>query len=148
MQRAIEWLQAHGVGLYVAFLQSYFAEGALAAGDLALAREYGHALERARFGHRLGEASAHRTLAQAHALSGAIAGDVMRKVSRAFGAAAFRGSEREAALTNPLAAELQVTWGQSELARAVAEQAHAALIRMQMDWSAARARRLLLTLSA
>lgn len=114
LRQAIDWLERRGIGLFVSSCFASFADALLAIGDIAGAHDYAQrALNRAAQKDRLGEASAHRTLARIHAagLRGelgqpALEGRVQEALSSALASAQFRKSRRDLALTRLLVVEL------------------------------------------
>jgi len=142
--KAIDWLETHGVRLYLSVLHSQLAEAAWVAGDHELAARCAEAaLARASAGDRLGDASAYRVRARLLAAGGAAEAEVLAEVTRAYEAAERRSSERERALTQLLAAELWAAWNNPSLAREAALQARESLQRMDMAFYVAVADRLL-----
>jgi len=116
-RKAIDWLERRGIGLFVSGSFASFADALFAAGDISGAHDYaGRALARAARRDRLGESSAHRTLARVHA--SAALGKLTRpativhqaRVQEALAAsltsAQFRKSRRDLALTHLLIVEL------------------------------------------
>jgi class 3 adenylate cyclase/tetratricopeptide (TPR) repeat protein len=67
-RKAIDWLERRGIGLFVSTSFASFADALFEIGDISGAQDYaGRALARAARKDRIGESSAHRTLARIHA---------------------------------------------------------------------------------
>jgi hypothetical protein len=66
-RKAIDWLERRGIGLFVSTSFASFADALFSIGDISGAQDYaGRALARAARKDRIGESSAHRTLARIH----------------------------------------------------------------------------------
>ncbi|MCB1739763.1 MAG: hypothetical protein KDK91_05295, partial [Gammaproteobacteria bacterium] len=116
---------------------SWLVEACADVGDIASARRYAaHVLLRARHGERLGEAAASRALARLAAKADR-PDDCARWMKRADLSARLRGSRRENALNETLAARLEASAGRPCSARRV-EHAQAELRAMGMNWYADR----------
>jgi tetratricopeptide (TPR) repeat protein len=116
-RKAIDWLERRGIGLFVSASFAAFADALFAAGDVSGAHDYAdRALARAARRDRLGESSAHRTLARVHASAalGKLArpataihqARVQEALTAALTSAQLRKSRRDLALTHLLIVEL------------------------------------------
>jgi class 3 adenylate cyclase/tetratricopeptide (TPR) repeat protein len=144
LRRAIDWLEASGLGLFSSFNYGCLANALLESGEPELARTYAErALARASCRDPLGETQAHRVLAELAAARGGEARDELaRHLSEAVRSAQVRNSRHDLAKTQLLAAEVFASQGAAERARVTASEALAAFDDMGMPYYAARARAL------
>jgi tetratricopeptide (TPR) repeat protein len=137
MRRAVEWLDTRDTGLFSSFNYGCLAEALACAGSPDAAREYAQrALQRKQCRDPLGETMAHRALARI-ADARALASEHVRA---ALDSARARGSRRDVAVTELLAAELDIDL---ELVQPAAASALAQFERMGMRWYSDQARRVL-----
>ncbi|MCB1536200.1 MAG: AAA family ATPase [Rhodoblastus sp.] len=137
LRDAIRWMEGRDFKFFVSVQYSWLVEACADVGDIASARRYAaHVLLRARHGERLGEAAASRALARLAAKADR-PDDCARWMKRADLSARLRGSRRENALNEALAARLEASAGRPCSARRV-EHAQAELRAMGMNWYADR----------
>jgi class 3 adenylate cyclase/tetratricopeptide (TPR) repeat protein len=151
LQRAVDWLETRDIRLFISFSYGCLADALVTTGDLEGARGLAmRALSRAGCHDPLGETMAYRALAQLHAAEGrrSEAADCLRSAMQA---ANTRGSQRDAAMTRLLEAELGVMTGAGRGLEAIRDAAQSALGDFElrsMLWHAERARRVLAKLKA
>ena len=141
LRRAVDWLEASGLGLFSSFNYGCLANALLESGDKELARTYAQgALARATARDPLGETQAHRVLAELAAARGGDArGELERHLSEAMRSASARNSQHDLAKTKLLRAELLTSFGAPHAARSTAQEACAEFEQMGMPFYAARA---------
>jgi class 3 adenylate cyclase/tetratricopeptide (TPR) repeat protein len=140
LRRAVDWLESHGMGLYLSWCYANLAEALGEAGDEQGARDYaGRALARAERRDPIGEASAHRTLARLEP-----SGDRRRDhLDQARRSAGRRGSARDLAVTALVAGELALGAGHGVSAQPHLADALAGFRRLGMPGHLAVVERLL-----
>lgn len=137
LRDAIRWMEGRDFKFFVSVQYSWLVEACAEVGDVADARLYAaHVLLRARHGERLGEAAASRALARLAAKAGR-PDDCARWMKRADLSARLRGSRRESALNEAMAAQLE---GAANILCSTqrAANAQAELRAMGMNWYADR----------
>jgi hypothetical protein len=144
MRRAAEWLEARDTGLFSGLNYGCFAEAFASAGQALEARQYAQrALARSEAGDLLGQTMAYRALARLAAEAGPEDAERDGLLELARQSANARGSRRDLALTELLAAEL---WAMHEArtqdAAPCAERALAELEAMELRYHAGCARAL------
>lgn len=142
LERALTWCERREIGLYLSFAQTHLAQAMFEAGRFEAAEGLAEkALARASE-DPIGEAMAHRTLALLSSARGKL-DEARAHCEAAQRSAERRGSEREVALTALTQAELELGWGDHQLAREHLDSARERFDEMVMPWHRAECERLL-----
>jgi class 3 adenylate cyclase/tetratricopeptide (TPR) repeat protein len=142
LRASVEWLEASDIRLFLSFNYAHLADALVSAGQPGEARDFAlRALRRAEEKDRIGETTAHRTLARTAALFPDI--DEKAQLDAALAAGERRGSRREAAMTELLIGAQRLAAGDRVAAAAYLRKAKASFDAMEMRWYGARAQALL-----
>jgi tetratricopeptide (TPR) repeat protein len=144
LRRSSDWLVERGMCLYISLNYGWLADAMARAGETRLARHYAHGAQaRAQIHDHVGEGMACRALARLSARGEPDLRSPDHYLERAMACGVERDSARERVMTQLRLGELKRGRGEHAEGIALLENAREAMMRMEMDWHAAEATRLI-----